>query len=492
MGGQTGQERAATRKLLTVSNRGPMEFHVDEMGEVKVIPGSGGLATALRAAASFCPMTWLSNAMTQGDRAIAEGRVDSPTQSNARFVVTDPDQYKLFYGTFSNEVLWFLQHGQPWPEELTLERMYESWEDGYVPVNQDFANAVVKEVETGDYRAVMFHDYHFYVAPGMVRGQLPHIYLQQFIHIPWPSSEEWSRLEKPFLAAICEGLLGNDSLSFQTPESARNFLLTCRDFLPEAAVDIRAGRVTFCDRTTRVWDNGISVDPEELTEEAASPEFSRYRYQLRPGPGQRTIVRVDRLDPTKNVMRGFQAYERLLLQHPDLISKVNFLALLVPSKSEIASYRRYQDETQAYAEEINKRFGNVHWKPIRVFYENNRTQALAAMSLYDVLLVNPLADGMNLVAKEGPTLNARDGVLVLSTQAGAWAEMACGAIGIDPEDVQATADALYQGLTMTPAERNERAARLRQVVRRHDLHAWFEALLGDIETNAPLSATSAA
>jgi trehalose 6-phosphate synthase len=192
------------------------------------------------------------------------------------------------------------------------------------------------------------------------------------------------------------------------------------------------------------------------------------------------------------VIRGFEAYERLLEEHPELINKVNFLALLVPSKSEIASYRRYQDNAQAYAEAINKRFGNLHWKPIRVFYENNRTQALAAMSLYDVLLVNPLADGMNLVAKEGPTLNARDGVLVLSTRAGAWAEMACGALGIEPEDVEGTAAALYQALTMTPAERNERAARLRQVMRRHDLHAWFEALIEDIEANATVSATSAA
>ncbi len=487
------REQARRRKLLTVSNRGPMEFNLTETGEVIAVPGSGGLATALRAAAAIYPMTWLSNPMTAGDRAISSGECGAQKiETAAHFVDTDPEQYELFYGAFSNEVLWLIQHNQPWPEELTPERRDESWVGGYVPVNQVFADAVVAEVDTGEYRAVMFHDYHFYLAPGMVRKVRPNIYLQQFIHIPWPRVEVWERLEAPVMRAICEGLLGNDSLVFQTPESSRNFLVTCKRAVPEADVNIRAGTVTFEGRTTRAWANGISVDPEELALEAASPDFARYRYLLRPQHGQRTIVRVDRLDPTKNVVTGFQAFEHLLEEYPDMRGRVTFLALLVPSKATIDSYKRYQDEARAYAELINKRFGNLRWKPIQVFYENNRTQALAAMSLYDVLLVNPLADGMNLVAKEGPMLNDHGGVLVLSREAGAYAELASGCIGIEPTSHENTAAALYWALTMPPAERREMNARLRQIIRKHDLRSWLEELLLDIEENAPVEETSAA
>jgi trehalose 6-phosphate synthase len=269
-------------------------------------------------------------------------------------------------------------------------------------------------------------------------------------------------------------------------------LLTVRRNVPEASIDMHTGTVTLGGRTTRVWANGISVDPEELAAEAASPDFARYRYMLKPPHGLQTIVRVDRLDPTKNVVTGFEAYERLLETYPEMWGRVTFVALLVPSKTAIDSYRRYQDEAIEYAGRINKRFGNLHWKPIQLFYENNRTQALAAMSLYDVLLINPLADGMNLVAKEGPMLNDQGGVLVLSREAGAYAELASGCIGIEPKSAENTAAALYWALTMPPAERREMNQRLRQIIRKHDLRAWLEELLADIEENAPMEATSAA
>ncbi len=486
------------RRLLTVSNRGPVEFHfepdeidceeVDEPRNLVAVPGSGGLSTALSRAATIYPMTWLSNALTPADRLIASGELqvggDGPT---AHFVATNPDEYDLFYGTFSNEVLWFLQHGQPWPQELEQVDIEHSWRKGYIPINRVVADAVISEIDSGEFRAVMLHDYHFCLVPAMVRESRPGTYLQHFIHIPWPGPAEWSRLDKAMMAAICAGLLGNDSLVFQTRDSQINFLATCEEFLPEAQVDRQAGQVTLKDqgRLTRVWANGISVEPAELEAEAESSQFSEYRYLLRPKADEKTIIRVDRLDPTKNVIRGFQAYECLLDDHPELLGKVNFLALLIPSKAEIESYRRYQDETHALIDEINARFARRHWQPIQVFYENNRTQALAAMSLYDVMLVNSLADGMNLVAKEGSMLNRRDGVLVLSKSAGAYADLSDGSIGIDPENVQETAAALYAALTMPAAERHERAHHLRRAVREHDLGAWLRALMDDIEQNSP-------
>jgi trehalose 6-phosphate synthase len=316
--------------------------------------------------------------------------------------------------------------------------------------------------------------------------------MQHFVHIPWAEPEHWRRLESEVLVALCEGLLANDSLVFQTQPSVRNFLLTCREALPEARVDLQAGTVQHNGHETRVWSNGISVDPKELEEAARTAEFSRYRYLLRSDPGQKTIVRVDRLDPTKNVLAGFRAYEQLLAGHPELQGTLSFLALLVPTKSDIETYRRHQEEAQALAQSINAKYGTPHWKPIRVYFEHNRMQALAAMSLYNVLLVNPVADGMNLVAKEGPMLNAHDGVLVLSRTAGAHEELGCGTISIDPADVAGTSAALYQALTMPATERRERAARLRAKVRQHDLRDWFRTLLADIEGHTPVPAVSAA
>jgi trehalose 6-phosphate synthase len=201
---------------------------------------------------------------------------------------------------------------------------------------------------------------------------------------------------------------------------------------------------------------------------------------------------VDRLDLSKNVYRGFEAYAKLFEKHPELRERISFLALLIPTRKDIPSYQRYQEETHALVESINRRLGNLRWKPIRVFFEDNRIQALAAMSLYDVLLVNPVADGMNLVAKEGPYLNTRDGVLVLSKRAGAFAELGCSALAIDPEDVSATADAIYRGLTMPAGERHERAIGLRKTIRSRDLRVWFRALLKDIEGHASLAAVTAA
>jgi trehalose 6-phosphate synthase len=442
-------------------------------------------------------MVWLSSPLTPLDRAFAEGACEDvhgldKLAGAARFVLTDPVAYEQFYATFANQVLWFLQHSMPWPEELTIERRVRAWFEGYLPVNQAFAQAVVNELDGGNFTAVMFHDYLFYAAPRLVRDARPNVYLQHFVHIPWPAPEVWDRMEPELVRDICDGLLANDSVVFQTPTDAHNFLLTVEAFVDDADVDLVSGDVAYKGRAARAWANPISSDPEELELASASPEFSRYRYLLRADPGQKTIVRVDRLDPTKNVYRGFQAYERMLQDHPELHGKVSFLALLVPTKTDIPAYQRYQDETRALAVAINKRFGKLQWKPIRLMFEHNRLQALAAMSLYDVLLVNPIADGMNLVAKEAPMLNTHDGVLVLSYKAGAYAELAAGALGVDPEDVEGTANAMYQALRMEPPERHQRWSHIRDAIRGHDLRAWFRAFLQDIEMHAPVADTSAA
>ena len=196
--------------------------------------------------------------------------------------------------------------------------------------------------------------------------------------------------------------------------------------------------------------------------------------------GASTIVRIDRAEPNKNVVRGFRAFELLLNRFPDLRGKVNFLAFLVPSRTHIRQYQRYMDEIGQLVNQINQKFGTDEWQPITTFMENNYTQAIAGMKLYDVLLVNSLIEGMNLVAKEGPVVNTRDGVLILSETSGAYEQLRDGAIPVSPTDVEGTMEALHAAITMPAEERRRRAASLAESVNRQDIIHWISRQLEDI------------
>ena len=227
-------------------------------------------------------------------------------------------------------------------------------------------------------------------------------------------------------------------------------------------------------RSTSVFTNPVSVDVFDLRRKLTSPGVGLYRAALKDSDGLTTIVRVDRLDPAKNVVGGFEAFRLLLERHPEWRGRVRFLAFLVPSREAIPEYRRYKDEVFTLIEEINARYGNGRWRPITVFYEENRPQALAGLSLYDVLLTNSLVDGMNLVAKEGPVLNQRDGAVILSSGVGAYQELQGAALGVEAEDIDGTTEALHRALEMGPEERHERARAMRQIIARHDLTRWAE------------------
>jgi trehalose 6-phosphate synthase len=282
------------------------------------------------------------------------------------------------------------------------------------------------------------------------------------------------------VTSICDGLLANDSVVLQTEASARNFLETCRRYLPECRVDDATGTVRRGWRRTLVWANPISIDPAEVLRHLSSPGARAYYDALRGELGERTIVRVDRLDPAKNVLAGLQAFRRLLTVHPEWLGRVRFLAFLVPSRTRVPEYQSYKEAVFAAAESINAQHGRDGWTPIKLFYEHNRPQALVALSLYDVLLVNSVADGMNLVAKEGAIANQRDGVLVLSTAAGAFEELGAGSLPVRPDDVEGTAAALHEALSLPESERRRRAHLLRQTVLRHDLSNWLRRQLEDL------------
>jgi trehalose 6-phosphate synthase len=477
--------REEPERLIVVSNRGPVQHHLGATGRLTRTEAGGGVATALGACARFSAITWLAAPASNADRmlAIADRAVPLGADSRLRYVDVPEEAQRLFYEVFANPVLWFIQHGL----EARLERdpnsaeVWRAWEHGYRRVNEIFASAIIRQVDEEAADRVMLHDYHFYLAPRIVRALRPHVTIQHFVHIPWPAPHSWSALPAKMVTTICRGLLGNDSLTFQTDESVENFLATCAIYLREEAdVDAAAGEVKYGRHTTTVWSNPISVDAQSLRREVASEEARPYREAFQPRRGERLIVRVDRLDPSKDVASGFRAFEGLLEAHPEWQGRVRFLAFLVPSRTSIREYKAYEAETLASARRVNDRFGREDWQPVEVYHEHNRLQALVALSRYDVLLVNSLADGMNLVSKEGAVLNERDGVLVLSDGAGSHEELRCGAISVRRGDEASVAEGLDAALRMSAGERRERAAALRECVERHQLQDWMRLQLKDL------------
>jgi trehalose 6-phosphate synthase len=273
---------------------------------------------------------------------------------------------------------------------------------------------------------------------------------------------------------ILDGLCAVDLLGFQTRDDGLDFIRTCESLLPDAKVNFRRGQVGHRDHLTYVRDFPISIDVEALKQLARSEEVAAYYADFQDmADGQQMVLRIDRTEPSKNIVRGFQAFEELLDVHPEYLERVVFLAVLVPSRIEMEEYRDYLDDLMAAAGRVNATFGTSEWEPIRVLVGENYPRAVAALQLYDVLLVNAIADGMNLVAKEGPIVNQRDGVLVLSERTGARQQLEPGALVISPCDVHMTADVLHLALAMPPEERRERAERLRSSIEREDIDVWL-------------------
>jgi trehalose 6-phosphate synthase len=476
-------------RLVVASNRGPLAYEWTDGQRPEPRIGCGGLATALSAAARAADVTWVAAAMTEADRWVATSGGPAPDESRAvgcrvRFVVPDQHAYHLYYDFLSNPTLWFLHHRMldRLRRRGLWDQIEEAWENGYVPINRAFADAVAEELRRpGSAGVALLQDYHLYLAGRYVRDRVPDAVLQHFVHVPWPEPDAWLGVPWHMTTAICDGLLANDVVRFQTQTSAYSFLLACFSYVHGAFVDFEESVVAYQGRRVRVRSSGISVEPDYLERQLASPEARRSLERLEPLTGERTIVRVDRMDPSKNVLGGFQAFELLLQRHPELRGRVKFLAFLVPSRTGIPEYRSYRDRVFRLIDRINAQYSDGSWRPIELFYENNFQQALAGMTLYDVLLVNSLADGMNLVAKEGPVVNRRDGVLVLSTGAGAFQELRDGALAVTPQDVKGTAGALWQALEMPLSERRRRAALLRATITRRDLLVWMREQLQELQ-----------
>ncbi len=483
------RQKLSHRRLILASNRGPVEYHRTDDGQLQALRGSGGVVTALTGLSKYVELDWVASAMGEGDREVARGvkagRVRVPLadrELTVRFIVSPRNAYHKFYNVFCNPLLWFLQH-QMWDcsHSPNIDRaVYDAWDNGYVAVNKAFAEAVVEEVgRSKSLPIVLLNDYHFYLAGAYIREQLPRQVIQHFVHIPWPSSSYWRLLPDSMRQPIFRSLCSCDIVGLQTTRDVNGFLDCCRAFINDAKVDREQQRVEVGGHTVQVKAYPISIDVASLKKLVTSTQFQEYLAKLAHLCGEKTIVRVERLEPTKNIVRGFKAFDMLLKRYPELLGRVKFMAFLVPTRSHLKVYQRYTQEVTEIIEAINSKYRTEDWYPIELFYENNYTQALAGMSLYDCLLVNAVVDGMNLVAKEGPIVNTREGVLILSETVGAHEQLGKNALTVAPTDLEGMTRALYAALTMPAGERGKRARALRKSVEEEDLTWWLLHMLED-------------
>ncbi|MCC6943846.1 MAG: trehalose-6-phosphate synthase [Thermomicrobiales bacterium] len=483
------------RALIVASNRGPVTFRWQGGKRFTSTRGSGGVVTAVSSIARERQPVWIACAMTEGDRkraalAAEEGEVlitppgDDP-DFRLRFVVPDAETYHKYYNVIANPLLWFLQHylwDTPRSPDITGDT-YDAWLNGYTVVNQLFADEILASFEEFDQPPiVMLQDYHLYLTAAIIRAKRPDAIIQQFVHIPWPEPDYWRLLPMSFRRSICEGMLGNDIVGFQTPDHARSFLHTCEAYVPGVDIDYPGRAVLWDGRRIEVRTYPISIDVESVRTAAYSTEARSHDRYLPNYLNEYTVLRVDRAEPSKNIVRGFHAFDRMLELHPEFLGRVNFLAILVPSRLDVAEYQEYLDNVSSIVGRINAKYANVEtsWQPIHLLMGENYPRALAAMKWYDVLLVNTIIDGMNLVAKEGCLLNERNGVLILSEGAGAAIQLGEEALMIAPADVEGTAEAIFRALTMPLTERRRRADNLRRMVEADDVATWFKEQLHDI------------
>ncbi|MFB7608405.1 alpha,alpha-trehalose-phosphate synthase (UDP-forming) [Streptomyces gardneri] len=474
--------------VLVASNRGPVSYVLDEDGSLTSRRGGGGLVSGLSAVSADDAQEslWVCAALGEGDREAVRRGIAEP---GVRMLDIPPDVYADAYNGIANSVLWFLHHHL---YDISREPVFDAefrrrWES-YRAYNRAFAEALAAEADEG--AAVLVQDYHLALVPWMLRELRPDLRIGHFTHTPWVSSEYLRMVPADIVEELLWGMLGADELGFHTWGWASFFIDCCsqRDDAtgmaegvwpsgdPWHGVEYR--RYGFGKGRTRVRAFPLGVDGDELRALAYRPEVDERVALLREEVGDRqTIVRVDRTELSKNILRGLLAYRELLTVHPEWRDRVVHLASAYPSRQDLESYRAYTASVTELAEEINAEFGTPGWTPVLVSVEDDFTRSLAAYRIADVALVNPVRDGMNLVAKEIPVVSEAGCALVLSTGAGAHRELGADALTVNPFDVSETAEALHTALSMPPSERSDRTKRLAAAATALPPQRWFLAQL---------------
>src|SRR5437763_12232560 len=381
----------------------------------------------------------------------------------------------------ANPMLWFIQH-YLWdlsnaPDIRRNET--EAFEFGYNAVNEDLARAVIDEVEGVEQPVVMVHDYHLYTLPALIRHARPDTFLHHFVHIPWSQSDSWRVLPSMIREDLYQGILSNDIIGFHTRSYRRNFLQCCEDLLG-FDVDFERGVVRCKGRDVWVRAYPLPIDARAVQGVARRQRTREFESELLRRRRDHLILRVDRADLSKNVLRGFGAFDTFLEQHPDFREKVTFIAQLMPSRTDVVEFAEYLERIEAVVAVVNHRHGSPDWMPIQLKLRDDVEEAVAAYKHYDVLIVNAMFDGMNLVAKEGPMVNERAGVSILSENTGAHEELGEYALSVNPFDLQELADSIHAALTMERGERERRHEGLKSIVTARDPGDWIDDQLRDI------------
>ncbi|RPE33213.1 alpha,alpha-trehalose-phosphate synthase (UDP-forming) [Kitasatospora cineracea] len=472
-------QQSGAAPILVASNRGPVSFRTEDDGTLTLRRGGGGLVSGL-SAIDDPNAVWVCAALSDADRTAArqapDGRLDLAGHDvggqAVRMLDIDPETFARAYNGVANSTLWFVHHLlYQTPVQPAFDADFRTEWAAYRAYNAAFAEALAAEAAPG--AAVLVQDYHLSLAPALLRELRPDLRIGHFSHTPWAPPDYYRLLPDDVAAAVLEGILGADRAAFLTRRWALAFADCCEAVLG-AQVDRSELTVTHGGRTTRLGVHGLGADAEFLRERAHRPDVDERLATLREAVGdRRTIVRVDRTELSKNIVRGLLAYRHLLRTRPEWLGNVVHIAFAYPSRTDLAEYRDYTAEVQRLAEEINAEFGTADWQPLILHVNDDFPRSLAAYRLADVALVNPIRDGMNLVAKEVPVVSDRGCALVLSREAGAYAELADDAITVNPYDVIATADALAEALAMPPAERADRTKRLAAAATALPPQQWF-------------------
>ncbi|MFF1376488.1 trehalose-6-phosphate synthase [Streptomyces sp. NPDC058308] len=456
------ESASSAAQVLVASNRGPVSYTVGEDGELTAKRGGGGLVSGLSAIGDEADALWVCAALGDGDREAVRRGVG---EDGVLMLDIDADVHADAYNGIANSVLWFVHHMlYQTPLEPAFGPEFRAQWAAYETYNRAFAEALAAQAAPG--AAVLVQDYHLALVPGMLRELREDVRIGHFSHTPWAPADYFRMLPDDVAEQLLRGMLGADRLGFLTGRWA--------DAFTECCVRIVGGTTG-----TRIGVHGLGADADFLRERSRRDDVEDRMRALREqageqdGEARKLIVRVDRTELSKNIVRGMLAYRELLDTHPEWRERVVHVAFAYPSRQDLAVYRDYTEEVSRVAADINSRYGTPGWTPVVLHVKDDFARSLAAYRMADVALVNPIRDGMNLVAKEVPVVSDEGCALVLSREAGAYEELAEDALGVNPYDVTATARALHAGLVMPLEERAERTKRLAAAATALPPAQWF-------------------
>lgn len=467
-----------SEQVVLASDRGPVQFD-ERDGRLQPSRRNGSVTALLTGIGRTLSndVVWVAPSAAPDDaRASALGLFDELTASlGFRYdaVPIGLREYDQYYYDAGVRIIWSAWHGIEDDVPIALpDGDPLSALTGYLSVNRAVADKITATAENG--ALVSVHDYQLMAVPAMVRGRRRDVSITHFSHTPFPSRESLSQLPAPVVRTVVHGMLGADLLGFQRVRWARRFLDCCEQL--GLVVDHTAGWVRHRGGQTWIRCYPVTVDSAALVARARSPQVTRWARRITTQDRRRVIARVDRLDPAKNAVRGFEAYARLLHSRPELARQLRFVACLIPSREQLPDYRRYADHARQLIQEVNHRYPGS----ITTLHGDDQDRALGVLRVHDVLLVNSVSDGMNLVVQEGVLLNEKDGVTVLSAGAGA-ADLLPAAIRLEePKSIESTVSALHRALTLTPGHRRQLACQARAAIEDAKPVDWLTGQLADL------------